>query len=139
MLSMCFRVHSFVSTKFTAFRKVSNVTGASSCTVCPPGTFSGLAYTECSPCPLGSVFFFSFSAKQFQYTNTSGTENACHLCPLSQYTDNVGRSECKYCPYGTTTIYLGATSILDCECLEGYTTLNTSQGIVLSWLSDSNW
>ena len=100
----------------------------SSCSLCPPGTFSNTSNlnTKCQPCPAGSYQpsagstscvlaspgYFVFGIGQADqtpcepgsFTEVNGTVN-CTLCEIGYASDKVGadnRSTCEVCENGTT-------------------------------------
>jgi len=81
--------------------------GAASCTKCPVG-YQGKGDVEnrtslensCEPCPIG------------QYNAIEGKD--CVTCSAGTYQDETGKAQCKPCPTGTTTSFLGATDESQC-------------------------
>ncbi|XXQ34653.1 Tyrosine-protein kinase ephrin type A/B receptor-like domain-containing protein [Plasmodiophora brassicae] len=61
--------------------------------------------TFCNDCPAGR-----FSA--------NGT-GRCQPCPVGTYADGRGLSSCALCPYLSTTLAPGATSVSECQCASG--------------------
>jgi len=95
--------------------------GASSCYLCPEGTFGVAAgfssISVCYNCAVGS------------YSANKGTV-VCDLCPAGKYGSNVGVSSingCQNCPAGTASAYAGFTSMGACTpCARGF--FNPSAG-----------
>lgn len=62
--------------------------GASSCTICPAGSYSVLkGSSECTTCPTG----------KFLITPGASSADACQSCAEESYTANPGTAQCMYC------------------------------------------
>ncbi|EDQ86538.1 uncharacterized protein MONBRDRAFT_28239, partial [Monosiga brevicollis MX1] len=76
--------------------------GASSCTLCPRGTFQPLSgQSSCTACPKG------------KFQNEEG-HGSCINCPAGIYNDQTGRSSCKLCGNGYYSPSPNAASCLRC-------------------------
>ncbi|KAH3713144.1 hypothetical protein DPMN_072929 [Dreissena polymorpha] len=74
-------------------------------TICDAGSILTSDLLRCVSCPSGTYY-------------DSGTLNRkpdCVLCGKSFFQDETGQSTCKRCPEGTTTVYLGAEYLFECE------------------------
>ena len=67
-----------------------NWDGASSCNLCPIGSY----------CPVGSVIFTACPPGTHQPNNGATTIESCLKCPTGTYQDWAGASYCKTCPAG---------------------------------------
>ncbi|CAK9004860.1 unnamed protein product [Durusdinium trenchii] len=99
-------------------------TGAVSCDVCPPGTFSedlpdGQS-RRCTPCPPGSSQNKAAASRchECQPGSVGATEGsvACTPCAVGFYQDASGKAACVACSNDTTTLLLGASKPEDCVC-----------------------
>lgn len=104
------------------------------CNPCPSGTFKSLASnTSCTACPNNSRGGGSSGATSLLagcvcspgYFGLTSSQTTCTSCPVNQYNDVSGAktsSQCKQCPFGTST--LGATaasSLAQCIVSAGFT------------------
>ncbi|PAA66978.1 hypothetical protein BOX15_Mlig005822g1 [Macrostomum lignano] len=90
---------------------------ASECTACPAGTFAKqLGSTNCTQCPPGS---WSNAGSASCIACPSGTfakplgSTNCILCPLGSWS-NAGSASCTACPAGSFAIQLGSTNCTLC-------------------------
>jgi len=101
--------------------------GAGQCNLCPAGSYSPVGAGDCILCPLGG------------YAGTAGTANACTLCDISSYSDQLGAAACTICPGGRITPALGATDLAQCVSPEfnfytGFSLLAVLIPIILEYL-----
>ncbi|XP_078588379.1 uncharacterized protein LOC144869188 [Branchiostoma floridae x Branchiostoma japonicum] len=68
--------------------------------ICPAGTYSNSAGTDCDPCAAG------------QYSDTAGTP--CQPCPAGQFNTQGGSTSCQACPAGQFSASQGSTSCQSC-------------------------
>jgi hypothetical protein len=82
------------------------------CEPCTLGTYTSLAgQTKCLSCEPG------------YYTNLHGSTN-CSWCPLGFYSSKEAASSCKACPPNSITTFYGATTLIDCVCVDGTFLIN---------------
>ncbi|KAJ1475935.1 hypothetical protein T484DRAFT_2024348, partial [Baffinella frigidus] len=73
--------------------------GASSCTPCPPGTFSDSPTSRCKPCEAGSSSPVTVGAGG---VSSRWGARACEPCAMNTFAPVPGSSECRPCGAGTT-------------------------------------
>ena len=116
------------------------------CTICPSGTWSGVANTSvCTSCgaggvsPVGST---AFGACVFDCpAGSTGLPGACLLCVAGKYKTSTGSAACTdcgagsysvtvgataagacvVCPVNSYSVVVGASSVSTCTCNAGYT------------------
>jgi hypothetical protein len=115
----------------------SDSLGASVCKTCSEGKFSSPGSTACG-CPAGSLTNasnlcedclpgkFSVYSGLTQCTQcdvgryaSSFAKTECKYCSTASYSTSNGSTSCEACPEASTST-VGATSISDCSCKEGY-------------------
>lgn len=111
--------------------------GTVECDPCPPNSVTGHNYTycvcmagftgvagECTACPSGKfkVDAGSHECQVCPQGTFSGKPGAavCLPCMTGMYQDLLGQESCKACPTGSQTFFDGATTLLQCECVNGF-------------------
>ena len=96
------------------------------CTPCLHGFYRSEQSVTCVQCPDGLTTYISGATRLSQCLPvcTQGmwyslSANQCVPCPRGTYLDMTGMLECKYCPYGQSTLNAGATSVSDCVSVCG--------------------
>jgi len=121
-----------------------NMSGQSSCAICPYGSYASSGAVLCTECPTGAVTlgkgsssvldcllacksgYYSLNGQQpcsichpgkfslFQYNLNFGSTK-CELCPHGTFMPSYGASFCYSCPAGKSTLSTGATNIGTCR------------------------
>ena len=80
--------------------------GSTACAECEPGRFSlpGGMYTECTPCPAGTM----------TDPSTSASALLCMSCEIGQYQPEVGQQECVPAPKGSMASAIGLDTAQPC-------------------------
>jgi hypothetical protein len=94
-----------------------SISGQSSCTLCPPGTFNDVnGSASCTPCIEGL----------FNPVNGSKSANDCLACFPGSYNPDKGAAECHACPAGTFNSEYGSVSCFPCPKGTSSTSINAS-------------
>ena len=102
------------------------------CVECPADFYKtepGPVPAICTPCPDFSSTDESTGSTALSnclcIAGHSGELNVpaddCEPCELGLYKGDIGPEDCTTCPAGSTTLFIGSTSVEECECDLGYT------------------
>jgi hypothetical protein len=102
------------------------------CRACPAGKYQ--IEKDCVPCPAFTSSPVSSSRSSDCVCNAGYTKNdqlgqqhsICTACAVGKYKATQGPASCQTCPSGSTNSLSASTSVTECECAAGYTSVSGS-------------